>query len=182
MTTLIFDTETTGLPRHPAAKDAVQPRIIEFGAVLTDDQGNIIDEIDVLINPGMPLPEEIVKITGITDAELADAPRFPEVAERLRSFFRRAGAMIAHNLPFDRTLVAMELERHGLSEGWPWPPVGVCTVQEHAEEWGRRPRLLELYEHYMGAPLAQKHRALDDVKALRDVCVAAGVLSCLSRN
>lgn len=175
MRALLFDTETTGLTKHPAAKDEVQPRIIEFGAVLADEHGNIHDEADILISPGEPLSAEITKITGLTDEDLRGAPRFADVADRIRSYFARAGVMIAHNLPFDRALVAMEAARAGI-DPWPWPAVGICTVQEHAEEWGRFPKLLELYEHYTGEPLAQTHRALDDVKALLRVCVEAEVL------
>jgi len=53
----------------------------------------------------------------------------------------------------------------------------LCTVQEHAEEWGFRPKLTQLYEHYTGEALQQTHRALDDVRGLVVVCKAAGVLT-----
>jgi len=172
---LVFDTETTGLMRHPRAKDSVQPRIIEWGGALVDGQGRVLEELNLLINPGQPLPAEIVKITGITDADLADQPRFGALAPQLHVLFARADVLIAHNLPFDRGLMALELARAAITD-WPWPARQVCTVQEHAEEWGRRPKLTELYEHYMGVPLAQSHRALDDVHALIQVCMAAGVL------
>jgi len=36
--------------------------------------------------------------------------------------------------------------------------------------------LTELFQHYTGRPLAQSHRAIDDVRALKEICVAAGVL------
>lgn len=174
MTALLFDTETTGLPYHDEAKDAVQPRIIEWGGVLANERGEIIDELDLLINPGMKLPAKITKITGLTDEDLAGAPRFAEVAGQISSFFERADMMIAHNLPFDSFLITLEVQRAGLV--WPWPERAVCTVQEHAEEWGRRPKLTELYKHYTGEKLAQSHRALDDVKALLTVAIKAGVL------
>lgn len=175
MISLVFDTETTGLPKHPNAKDGVQPRIIEFAAALVDERGEVLDTVDRLINPGMPLEAIITKITGLTDEILADEHPFPVVLPDIAAFFRRADRMIAHNLPFDSTLLEMELARHGIEE-FPWPRDALCTVQEHAEEWGRRPKLKELYEHYMGKPLDQKHRALDDVLALVDVCRESGVL------
>jgi len=172
---IIFDTETTGLPKHPNAKDGVQPRIIEFAAALVDRDGEVLDTIDRLINPGIPLEAIITKITGLTDESLAEEPPFLAVLPDIAAFFRAADQMIAHNLPFDSTLLQLELARNAVSE-FPWPRAALCTVQEHAEEWGRRPKLKELYEHYMGAPLDQKHRALDDVMALVDVCRAAEVL------
>lgn len=172
---LIFDTETTGIPKHPDAKRSVQPRIIEWGGVLVDGDGRVVDQLNLLINPGCKLEEIITKITGLTDDDLAAEPSFAEVADRIRPFFERADALIAHNLPFDTTMMRLDLERAGI-EDWPWPAHNICTVQEHAEEWGYRPKLLELYQHYFDEPLDQKHRAIDDVLALAKVCQAAEVL------
>ena len=176
MTYLIFDTETTGLVLHPLAKDELQPRIIEWGGMLVDEKGDELDELDVLINPGIPLPEKITKITGLADADLEHEPPFAALAPLLFNMFSRADAMIAHNLPFDTGMMTLDLRRAGLLEGWPWPKIKICTVQEHAEEWGRRPKLTELYEHYLGKKLEQSHRALDDVRALKEICLKAGVL------
>ena len=180
MTALIFDTETTGIPRHPLA--TVQPRIIEFGGLLVDENGKILDEMNVLINPsdlavvpGLLDWAGIRRITGLTEFELRSEPEFEEVAEDIRPFFERADTMISHNLPFDYGMFRIELSRLGITD-WPFPERRICTVQEHAEEWGRRPKLTELYEYYTGQPLAQTHRALDDCKALLSVCVLAGVL------
>jgi DNA polymerase III subunit epsilon len=176
MISLIFDTETTGLPLHPNAKPELQPRIIEWGGMLVDEEGEEIAALNLLINPGIPLPPEITKITGITPEDLVGAPTFLEVSSQIHEMFARADQLIAHNLPFDSSLMKFELRRCGLIDEWPWPRLNLCTVQEHAEMWGRRPKLTELYEFYMGVPLAQTHRAIDDVRALRDVCVKSGVL------
>jgi DNA polymerase III epsilon subunit-like protein len=173
---LIFDTETTGLVLHPSAKDEMQPHIIEWGGLLVDGHGNELGELNVLINPGIPLPERITKITGIKDEDLIGQPLFAEVMGQIREMFSRAEVLIAHNLPFDSNMMKLELARVGLLADWPWPRTNVCTVQEHAEEWGRRPKLTELYEMYMGKKFEQSHRAIDDVRALKEICVAAGVL------
>ena len=176
MISLIFDVETTGLPCHPNAKPELQPRIIEWGGMLVDEEGTELAALNFLINPGIQLPPEITKITDITPDDLVGAKFFDEIVEELRPMFSRADQLIAHNLPFDSSLMRFDLARCGKLDGWPWPRVNLCTVQEHAEMWGRRPKLTELYEFYMGTPLAQTHRAIDDVRALRDVCVKAGVL------
>lgn len=175
MDTIVFDTETTGIPKHPDAKPEIQPRIIEFGGVRVNSDGEILAQLELLINPEQPLEEIITKITGLTDEVLADKPTFNEVEPQLRAFFDGADAVLAHNLPFDTTMIDLELARFNLPP-MPWPELRICTVQEHAEEWGKRPRLLELYEHYTGEPLAQKHRALDDVLALLTTADKAGVL------
>lgn len=176
MTYLLFDTETTGLVLHPTAKDELQPAIIEWGGLLVDCAGNELRELNVLIDPRRPLPERITKITGIKPEDLVGQPTFPAVAAQIREMFAAADALVAHNLPFDRNMMTLELRRADMEDSWPWPQIQICTVQEHVEEWGRRPKLTELYEHYMKRPLAQTHRAIDDVRALKEVCIAAGVL------
>ena len=182
MISCVFDTETTGIPKHPHAKDAVQPHVIEFAAVLVDEDGNELDEIVQLVKPvdergvQIPLEEVITKITGITDEDLVDAPTWSEVRGRILAFINSAGRLIAHNGPFDVTMVELAEARLGY-HNVAWPEERLCTVQEHAEEWGFRPKLTQLYEHYTGEALQQTHRALDDVRGLVVVCKAAGVLT-----
>ncbi len=173
---LIFDTETTGLIHHPSTKDELQPQIIEFGAVLvTRPKGDVNEELNLLINPGKPIPEIITNITGITDADVAPCGRFADVVKEIRGMFAKADLLIAHNMPFDAGMMELELARLGIND-WPWPKYRMCTVQEHTEEWGRRPKLTELYAHYTGRPLDQTHRAIEDVMALRRVCILGGLL------
>lgn len=175
MISLVFDTETTGIPLHPDADDKLQPRIIEFGGILVDSDGNELDSIEVLIDPQQQIEQIITKITGITNADLRGQPIFIERAPELRPFFAEADALIAHNLPFDYRMVDMELSRNHV-RNWPWPELMVCTVQEHSEEWGKFPKLQDLYKYYTGNVLHQTHRALDDVRALVEVAKCAGVL------
>lgn len=172
----VFDTETTGIPKHPDSKMEVQPKAIEFGGVIVDHEGNVLHELELLFNPGEPLEAIITKITGLTDDDLKDQPTFSEQAFRVEEFFGACDAVIAHNLPFDCNIIELEYLRMEKA-GFPWPKIQVCTVQENAERWGRRPKLLELYEEQFGEPLEQKHRALDDVMALVNVCRATGVFN-----
>lgn len=169
MSAIIFDTETTGLTLHPSAPIEKQPRMIEFGGVLLSlTTGEIEEEFSLLVNPGHPLPDEIVKITGITDGDLRGAPTFAEVLPLLTRIFSGAEVVVAHNLPFDRAILRGELARAKLTV-FPWPAREVCTMGLYRAEWGRDPRLVELYESVMGRPLAQTHRALDDVKAMVEI-------------
>jgi DNA polymerase III epsilon subunit-like protein len=166
---LVFDTETTGLTLHPDAPVNLQPKMIEFGAVLLDPHnGKVEEEISILVYPGGPISAEITKITGITDADVEGCPTFIEVLPQLRRVFGSAHTMVAHNLPFDRMIVAGELARHQVAD-FNWPMNGICTVGLYKEVWGRNPKLLELYEWVLGKPLAQTHRALDDVLALVEI-------------
>jgi DNA polymerase III epsilon subunit-like protein len=165
---VVFDTETTGLPLHPKALLSKQPRIIELGAALMNFDGEIVGTFQQLLNPGELITDEITRITGITNDQLRDQPRFVDVLPELRLFFGRAFAVFAHNLPFDRSLLNFDLERAGCKD-FPWPPMEFCTVGLHRAEWGRNPKLTELYEFAMERPLPQTHRALDDVLALAEV-------------
>lgn len=172
MKILVWDTETTGLTLHQKADLSLQPRIIEFaGAIVCSEAGGIISEHTTLINPLISLSDEIIKITGIEDKMLFDAPTFPDALRGIAAAFAAADAHLAHNLEFDETMLRNELARLPVAVEFPWPAVGICTVQLYAEEWGRNPRLVDLYEQKLGRKLAQTHRALDDVRALAEIVI-----------
>ncbi len=164
-----YDTETTGLTLHPDADYRKQPRIIEFGGALMDmDTGEIVEEASILIHPGELISDEITKITGITNDDLKDAPTFIQVLPQLRRLFEQATSVVAHNLPFDKAIIRGELKRANVLD-FPWPERELCTVGAYKEFWGYNPKLTLLYEHVMGKPLAQTHRALEDVKAMMEI-------------
>lgn len=168
---IVFDTETTGLLMHPDAPLSKQPKIIQFGAVLLNEHGVVVEELSEMINPGEAISDEITKITGITNQELRFAPGFTQVFPRIKNMFDKSFAVFAHNLPFDKAMLFNELERHNII-GFPWPKQEYCTAGMHKDFWGRNPKLIKLYEATMGMPLAQTHRALDDVMALVEIIVA----------
>lgn len=179
---LVFDWETTGLTLHPDADARLQPRAIEFGGALIDcSNGAVVDTRTMLIHPGKDIEPIITKITGITNDVLAHEGNFAERYPEVRKWFGRATGMLSHNLPFDKAILAGELMRlssdadggvHSATSvpgSFPWPRVELCTVGLYKEHWGRNPKLIELYAHVMGHPLAQTHRAMDDVNALVEI-------------
>lgn len=172
MTMLVFDLETSGLPLHEDAPPDRQPRIIEFGGVLVSKTGVVMEEVSQLIDPEQLITEEITKITGIKDADLVGKPTLAKALARLRGVFADAEVMLTHNLPFDEGILRMELKRVGALHDWPWPPRKYCSVQLYRDEWGRNPRLIELYERKLGKQYPQTHRALDDARALAEVVIA----------
>ena len=175
MIALVFDTETTGLTKHPSAKMEMQPKIIEFAGVLVREQ-EIVGELEMILDPGEKIEPLITKITGLTDEDLLGKPTFRDVEPAIYEFFSSADTLVAHNLPFDSTLIDLEIARLNdvrKTDRWSWSRWEmICTVQEHAEEFGYRPKLTELYSEYFGEKLDQKHRALDDVKALARIWMA----------
>lgn len=105
---IAFDTETTGL--RPEEGD----RIIEIGAVELINHIPTGRTFRTLINPGRPVSADTVRITGITDEHLKDAPPFeaPEVIDSFLEFLEDA-VIVAHNAGFDRAFLNMELQLCG---------------------------------------------------------------------
>ena len=102
---LAFDTETTGL--HHLEGD----RVIEIGAVEMINHIPTGRTFRTLINPKRSVSEDTVRITGITDDDLKDAPFFehPSVVDA----FMGDAILVAHNAGFDRNFLNMELEKCG---------------------------------------------------------------------
>lgn len=105
---IAFDTETTGL--NPNDGD----RIIEIGAVEMINHIPTGKTFRRLINPGMPVSEATIRITGITDDHLRDKPPF-EDRDIIDAFLEFLGdaTIVAHNASFDRGFLNMELQRCG---------------------------------------------------------------------
>ncbi len=92
-TYVIFDLETTGL--YPNSGDT----IIEIGAVKLT-KGKVIDRFDLFINPGKPLSDEIIKVTGINDDMLKNGITEKEGVEKFKIWIGDI-PLVAHNAKFD---------------------------------------------------------------------------------
>lgn len=169
MKLLIIDTETTGLPKSHLAPLSLQPRIIEYCGMVIDERGNFLQSREYLINPRIKLPPEIIRITGIKDDDLIDKPEWKAVHEKIKAQIEGADAVIAHNLPFDQTMVNIECQH--LNDEVKWPSRQICTVEQTTHLFGRRLKLNELHEHLFGEPHKNAHRARNDVTALCKIVV-----------
>ncbi len=171
----VFDTETTGLPLHPQAPLSLQPKVIEFGGIITDGEG-ILDSVHFKCNPHCRLDPKITEITGLTDADLENEQDFSYHIDTMRSFFGRARGRIAHNLSFDKAMLKFDLERRKETlDAILWTPgLEICSVEQTFHEYGRRMHLRELYELFFGKH-KQTHRALEDVEMLHAVCQKTGI-------
>jgi len=108
MREIAFDTETTGLEWNG------DDRIIELGAVELENHIPTGKTFRRFVNPGRPVSEATIRITGITDADLVDKPRFddPDIADAFLEFVGDA-TLVAHNAAFDRGFLNAELKRCG---------------------------------------------------------------------
>ena len=166
MHTVIFDTETTGLLK-PSANDVdEQPEIIELHAVKIDEEWNMVDEWNSLFKPKYPVTDEITRITGLTNEDLKDAPAFGDKVDSLAEFFTGADEMVAHNLGFDRSMLANELIRVDRLIKFPWPRIHICTVEMAMPIEQRRINLSNLHNYATGSGFDGAHRAKEDVYAL----------------
>lgn len=167
---IIFDTETTGLLKPEVADLSQQPYIIEIGLLKIDGKYRETDRYSALVHPPIPLDEELHKrITGLTNADLKDAPTFLELVDELAEFFLGETTLVAHNLPFDLGMLTNELRRIGREFAFPYPPQQICTVARTKHLTGERLHLPELYERVLKRKLKQTHRAMDDVMALTEI-------------
>lgn len=170
----VWDTETTGLPFHHKADLNRQPRAIEFGGIITDGK-EILFEESFICNPGIAIEQIITDITGLTNEDLWDKPDFGTFVPRLKAYYAKADASITHNLSFDRFIMFCDLLRRGLTlEDIEYPKVQICTVEQTFQMYGRRMKLIELYQMHV-KEYVQKHRALDDVYRLHELCQTLGV-------
>ena len=154
---LIFlDLETTGAT-------AQSDRITEIGLVEVD-KGRQIGEWSSLVNPERPIPPLIESLTGITDAMVARAPTFADLAEDL--YQRLAGkTLVAHNARFDFGFLQNEFRRAGLK----YAADVLCTVRLSRRLFPheRRHNLDSLIERH-GLTCDNRHRALADARVLWD--------------
>ena len=163
---IFIDTETTGLLKADAADINFQPYIIELYAVKLTPDYEYVAEIDSMIKPPVPIPEEVVRITNITDEMVANAPPFISLYDSLIELFLGEREVIGHNCPFDMGILYCELTRAGLEFHFPWPPTWTCTVEKSMHLEHRRLKLTQLHQYATGEPHSWAHRAKDDVSAL----------------
>ncbi len=161
LTFVVVDLETSGGSPDGAA-------ITEVAAVKVR-HGEVLGELQTLVNPGHPIAEFVSDLTGISDAMVSRAPGINEVLPSLLEFM--AGAvLVAHNAGFDVSFLRAACERQGYP--WPDPPV-LDTVQLARRVLATDDdvadcRLATLAEVFH-ARVTPTHRALDDARATVDV-------------
>ena len=162
---IVFDLETTGLPKAEGSDLDMQPKIIEFGAIKLTEELIEVDRLEFFCNPKHMLHPKITKITGITDDMLKDQKPFIAHLDRLNEFFLGTKRMFAHNLGFDRKILKFELERLDKVTSFPWPYEHTCTVEVGQRVWGKMRKLGDIYEELFEEKIEGSHRSMNDVEA-----------------
>jgi DNA polymerase III subunit epsilon len=152
---VVVDVETTG-----GAPERGH-RVTEVAAVWVS-QGRITDNYCTLVNPERRIPSMISSLTGITDAMVAGAPPFRDIAPRLIEALR-GRVFVAHNVAFDWRFLCSEMDR---SLGYQLEGRQLCTVRLSRKLLPHLPsRSLGALADYFGLEIASRHRALDDAVA-----------------
>lgn len=166
----LFDTETTDLlkSKHRPLKD--QPHITElFGLTLElhpDSQTwEETGHWHSLFNPGVALNDDVIRITGLTDEELKDKPRFETKAAEIQELIEGHDIIVAHNLSFDQGMIDVEMKRASRTMNWKRLR-RLCTVEATEHLAHRRLKLIELHELLFGEGFPNAHRAENDVRPM----------------
>ena len=152
-TFVVFDIETTGF-------SPVKNKIIEIGAVKVE-HGMIVDRMDEFINPEVPIPFEIERLTGINDAMVMNAPTVDVILPRFLDFVGDA-VLVAHNASFDVSFIRhnAELLRRSIE------PTVLDTVTLARVLLPNLNRYkLDTVAKALHVSLENHHRAVDDAEA-----------------
>jgi DNA polymerase-3 subunit epsilon len=153
----ITDIETTG--GQPSGNS-----IVEIGVVLWDGH-TVIEEFHSLVDPGIPIPLFITRLTGITNNMVEGAPKFEVIANRLLELFEGA-VFVAHNVNFDYSFIKAEFAAIGTN----WSAQRLCTVRLARKAFpGKKSYGLSSICSWMGLHNEQAHRALSDAKIAAEV-------------
>jgi DNA polymerase III subunit epsilon len=151
---VFVDIETTGGSYRNS-------RVLEVAAIRYEN-GEVVQEFSTLVNPESYIPASITTLTGITESDIIDAPRFEDIADEL--FEMLSGAIfIAHNVRFDYSFLKNEFAYTGIDLSVKL----LCTVRLSRALYSQYKghSLAKLIERH-DIPVMARHRALDDARAI----------------
>ncbi len=173
---LVFDCETTGLPKNwraPISDLGNWPRAIQAAWSLFDKTGRELESVARLIQPdGFIIPPEVQRIHRITTERAhAEGNKLIDVLCELSSAISKAEILVAHNLKFDESVLSAEYLRMNLS-----PPFSnkkrFCTMERTTQLCGipgargfKWPTLTQLYWTLFKGKIEDAHDAGADVAA-----------------
>lgn len=152
---LVFvDLETSGASIH-------HDRIIEIGILRVEDN-KIVGSFNSLVDPQVPIPEEIFQLTGISKIELEKAPSFYQMMDQIQDLLKDA-VFVAHNVRFDYCFLKRELSRYEID----FSPKQLCTVKLSRLLYPQfRHHNLDSVIERTGIVCKSRHRAFDDAQVL----------------
>ena len=179
---LIFDTETTGLPKNfnaPLTDSDNWPRMVQIAWQLHDIEGNLLENQDYIIKPdGYDIPFNATRIHGISTKMAKEEGRdLTEVLTEFKEVLEKSQVVAGHNIDFDYKIAGAEFHRIGMENTLQQIPsadtmeLGTEFCQLGGGKNGRykSPKLEELYEKLYGDKFDEAHNAAADVNATAQV-------------
>jgi DNA polymerase-3 subunit alpha (Gram-positive type) len=157
-TYVVFDIETTGL-------SVVYDTLIEIAAIKIKTDASI-GEFSTFVNPGRPINEFTTGLTGISNSDVAGAPKLEQV---LRDFyeFSKDCILVAHNADFDIGHVYENYRQIGIPSE---EPVSIDTLMLAKALYPERQRFsLDQLCKFLKVPMNGHHRAINDAKATAEI-------------
>ncbi|MDR9456608.1 MAG: DNA polymerase III subunit alpha [Salegentibacter sp.] len=176
---LIFDTETTGLPKRwnaPLTDTDNWPRCIQIAWQLHDEMGNLVESQDYLVKPeGFNIPFDAEKIHGIS-TELAEQEGISlmEVLEKFQEALDKTKFVVGQNVGFDLNIMGAEFYRKDVENTLQELPVldtcteitaDLCKIPGGRGGRFKLPTLTELHEYLFDEAFGEAHNATADVEA-----------------
>ncbi len=176
---LIFDTETTGLPKDfkaPVSQSDNWPRVVQIAWQLHDDTGNLIEQQDYLIKPeGFNIPFQSEQVHGIsTELAMSEGHDLSEVLHKFNTALDKAEFIVGHNIEFDQKVTGAEFYRKGIETNLMQKPMldtmtektaRLCQLPGGRGGKFKLPKLGELYRFLFNEDFAEAHNATADVEA-----------------
>lgn len=154
----VFDLETTGL-------QVTKDRIVQIAALKIHPNGKQ-EELNLIVNPEMEIPQEVIDIHGITNELALNAPTFRELAEEIKSFFGDSDLAGYNSNKFDIPVLAEEFLRVGIE--FDLTQRAFIDVQNIFHKMEQR-TLVAAYKFYCKKNLENAHDAMYDTKATWEV-------------
>ncbi|MFK7937728.1 MAG: exonuclease domain-containing protein [Saprospiraceae bacterium] len=156
---VFFDVESTGL-------NVIRDRILQIGLVKFSKKGGEPEELEMLINPGIPISEEAMGVHGITPKMLKNKPTFQQVAQQLLDFIGNADLAGYNSNRYDVPMLMEEFARVGIE----FSTKRRRLIDVQRIFYKMEPRTLSAaLKFYCGKEIENAHDALADVHATIDV-------------
>lgn len=175
MKIFVFDTETTGFIDKKTDNLDAQPKIVQFAWILWELKDWIfkeIKEINILINPEIPIPFGASQVHHIYDVDVKNEAPIKEKIDEIISYINESDVIVWHNIEYDEDVVKIELKRLNMEYKYR-PKQVVCTMKTTVDfcaikwNWERfkYPKLWELHKKLFWKYFIWAHDAMFDVKA-----------------
>lgn len=168
MSIIIFDTETSGLPKKQ--RDFSEVKMLELGYLKLDEDLNIINENRYLVRVDIEVPEIITKLTGITNEELnKNGEELENILNTFLVDIKDADILIAHNNRFDLGMLRQEycnIKSEYLFDNYIYKKINLDSLEIFKKCINKKDiinyKLQTIFNYYNKEEFIQTHRALDD--------------------